>query len=163
MLLLFFWQMPLTIFRINKELRNCKIIADYHADKKWFSAGSPRCSVDISQNTMEKLMPDNRTKHISNNSGFDIDIPGNNWNYSPGIQADGSDVADAFVKKVAPEVPVYCCMSGCSNCVWIQYAAEMTEHFSNGNEHTRKLIQEIEDPSMRAFLLLELNQVKKSS
>lgn len=153
----------MTIFRINRQLKNCKIITDYQTDKKLFSTDIPRNSVDISQNTMEILMSDNRTKHISKNSDFDMDTPGKNWNYSLGIPANGSDVADALAKKVAPEVPVYCCMSGCSNCAWIQYAAEMTEHFSSGNERSQKLIQEIEDPSMRAFLLLELNQMQKSS
>ena len=48
-------------------------------------------------------------------------------------------------------------MSGCANCVWIEYAERLADHYADGGEAGRRAIQEhVHDPSLRAFLLLEL-------
>ena len=53
--------------------------------------------------------------------------------------------------------PTVCCMSGCANCVWIEYAERLADHYADGGEAGRRAIQEhVHDPSLRAFLLLEL-------
>ncbi|CAH1111273.1 unnamed protein product [Psylliodes chrysocephalus] len=56
-----------------------------------------------------------------------------------------------------PEAPTNCCMSGCPNCVWVEYAEKLCEYFKDGGE---KAIEEIEkkvtDPNMKAFLMHEL-------
>lgn len=57
-----------------------------------------------------------------------------------------------------PEPPDNCCMSGCANCVWITYAETINQMYRDGGKTARKLILErMEDPSMKAFLTLELN------
>ena len=55
--------------------------------------------------------------------------------------------------------PTTCCMSGCANCVWIQYAEMLSVKLNklNSNEDVQKIIMEkVQDPNMRAFLSMEL-------
>lgn len=56
-------------------------------------------------------------------------------------------------------------MSGCENCVWIQYAKELTDLYNDSGETAKKLIlKKITDPSMQVFLKMELESIdsKKS-
>lgn len=55
-----------------------------------------------------------------------------------------------------PEPPVDCCMSGCVNCVWIQYAEELKQYYSDGSDRALKEIDKIENQSLKAFIKLEL-------
>ncbi|KAF6210242.1 hypothetical protein GE061_013346 [Apolygus lucorum] len=56
-----------------------------------------------------------------------------------------------------PGPPVDCCMSGCENCVWIRYAEELTKILKDDGRKAREIVlQQVRDPSMRAFLDLEL-------
>ena len=55
-----------------------------------------------------------------------------------------------------PEPPMDCCMSGCANCVWIQYAEELKGYYSDGTDRALKEIDTIENESLKAFLKLEL-------
>jgi hypothetical protein len=53
-------------------------------------------------------------------------------------------------------------MSGCQNCVWIQYATELTEMYRDGGEQAKKIILErIKDPSLQMFLKLELKNLEQ--
>lgn len=57
-----------------------------------------------------------------------------------------------------PPEPDNCCMSGCENCVWIQYGKELTELYKDSGETAKKVILErIKDPTMQVFIKLELN------
>ena len=53
-------------------------------------------------------------------------------------------------------------MSGCANCVWLDYAEEMTQFYQNKGSQVpkEKILQEIEqqvtDPMLKAFILLEI-------
>ncbi|CAG5115290.1 unnamed protein product [Candidula unifasciata] len=59
-------------------------------------------------------------------------------------------------KGPPPEPPVTCCMSGCVNCVWIKYAEELKDYYSDGGEQAKAAVEKIEDASLRAFVKLEL-------
>lgn len=61
-------------------------------------------------------------------------------------------------KGPPPEPPVDCCMSGCANCVWIQYAEELKQYYSldEGNERAKKAIEQIDNPGLQMFLKFEL-------
>uniref|UniRef100_T1I0R3 Oxidoreductase-like domain-containing protein n=1 Tax=Rhodnius prolixus TaxID=13249 RepID=T1I0R3_RHOPR len=60
-----------------------------------------------------------------------------------------------------PELPTNCCMSGCANCVWIQYAEELTKIFKDGGDKSREIIlKKVDDPNMKAFLSLELTKLR---
>lgn len=53
-------------------------------------------------------------------------------------------------------------MSNCANCVWIQYAQELEKLFEDGGETAKRvIIEKLDDPSMRAFLSLELTTAMK--
>ena len=56
------------------------------------------------------------------------------------------------------EPPVDCCMSGCANCVWIQYCEELKHYFSDGmgQEIAKEAIENIENPGLKMFLKVEL-------
>ena len=55
------------------------------------------------------------------------------------------------------EEPTNCCMSGCANCVWIQYAEKLSETFDGSTPDIQKqILEKVTDPNMRAFLSMEL-------
>ena len=60
-------------------------------------------------------------------------------------------------KGPPPEPPITCCMSGCANCVWIDYADELKAYYNDGGEKAMKAVENIEDPSLKAFIKLELS------
>lgn len=52
-------------------------------------------------------------------------------------------------------------MSGCANCVWIQYAEEVTSQLRGGSDAVREIImKEVQDTNMRSFLEMELRMLK---
>ena len=61
-------------------------------------------------------------------------------------------------KGPPPEPPVDCCMSGCANCVWIQYCEELKHYFidGTGQELAKEAIENIENPGLKMFLKVEL-------
>lgn len=64
-----------------------------------------------------------------------------------------------FVKL--PEPPTNCCMSGCANCVWIQYAEDISSKLRDGSDAVREIImKEVQDTNMRSFLEMELRMLK---
>lgn len=53
--------------------------------------------------------------------------------------------------------PTNCCMSGCANCVWIEYAEKLSATLRNSDVDVQKtILDKVQDPNMRAFLLMEL-------
>ncbi|KAK9302193.1 hypothetical protein QLX08_005654 [Tetragonisca angustula] len=53
--------------------------------------------------------------------------------------------------------PTNCCMSGCANCVWIQYAEKLSATLEKSDVDVQKLIiDKVQDPNMKAFLSMEL-------
>lgn len=75
------------------------------------------------------------------------------------IQKDGKDQTDV-VKEIPIDdltEPTNCCMSGCANCVWIQYAERLSNVIEASNVDLQKVILEkVQDSNMRAFLMMEL-------
>uniref|UniRef100_A0A182R3J6 Oxidoreductase-like domain-containing protein n=1 Tax=Anopheles funestus TaxID=62324 RepID=A0A182R3J6_ANOFN len=71
-------------------------------------------------------------------------------------------VKDTSVPELPPE-PTTCCMSGCQNCVWIQYAADLTKILDDGGEKAREIVLEkIADPSLKMFLKIELQNIQST-
>lgn len=72
-----------------------------------------------------------------------------------------SDKDNAETPK-PPEEPTTCCMSGCANCVWLEYAEKLSEYYKDGGEKSIKEINEkISDPNIKAYLLHELRMRMK--
>ena len=66
-------------------------------------------------------------------------------------------------KAPDPPPPELCCMSGCANCVWIDYAKELRE-FSDeeavgSNQIINEALKKIEDPSFRTFIKMEIDGI----
>lgn len=63
-----------------------------------------------------------------------------------------------------PEEPTNCCMSGCANCVWIDYAKQITKIYADGGSKAQKLIlKKISDPNLKVFLKMELRTIGKAN
>ena len=57
-----------------------------------------------------------------------------------------------------PPPPELCCMSGCANCVWIEYAKELKAFYNPGESNglIDEALKKIEDPSFRTFIKMEI-------
>lgn len=56
-----------------------------------------------------------------------------------------------------PPAPTTCCMSGCANCVWIDYADKLISQYGDCPQSVSKdILAQIDDPSLKAFLEMEL-------
>merc|ERR1711972_360028 len=60
--------------------------------------------------------------------------------------------------KEPPELPSTCCMSGCANCVWLDFAEETVKFYDNLGmkmelEELLKTVDDnIQDPLVKAFI-----------
>ena len=62
-----------------------------------------------------------------------------------------------------PEAPSnMCCMSGCANCVWLDYADDMIKAYSEKGKQLeidvilQEIDEKINDPMIKSFIKLEL-------
>ncbi len=106
------------------------------------AATSPVCSTSLSEETVEKQ----------------TDIPEMEL-YTSDVQLNTDAVVPG--KGPPPELPTTCCQSGCANCVWIQYAEDVAKYYKDGGAKAKEAIDQIEDPNLRAFVLLEISDVVK--
>lgn len=82
-------------------------------------------------------------------------------NFSSGNDDNNEKKSTANRPKL-PEEPTTCCMSGCANCVWLDYAEKLTEYYRDGGERAIKEINDnITDTNIKAFLLHELRMRNK--
>ena len=69
-------------------------------------------------------------------------------------------LADKTDIKLPPE-PTTCCMSGCANCVWIEYAKEISKLLDGNSEKATEIIlNKISDPNLKVFLRMELKNMQ---
>lgn len=67
-----------------------------------------------------------------------------------------------YSDEAPPEVPTTCCMSGCANCVWLDYAEELVKYYDKRAETVKvaellaDIEQHIQDPMIKAFIKMEI-------
>ncbi|CAH2106756.1 unnamed protein product [Euphydryas editha] len=78
---------------------------------------------------------------------------------NPNVTEEEKEKEIERIKKNASidEPPSACCRSGCANCVFIVWAEALASKLENsGPEIIDKIMKTVDDPSMRAFLEMEL-------
>ena len=66
-------------------------------------------------------------------------------------------LSDSRPPTPLPPPPTMCCMTGCANCVWIEYAEKLVSKYGNCSEGvTKDILSQIDDPSLKAFVEMEL-------
>uniref|UniRef100_A0A9L0S1V1 Oxidoreductase like domain containing 1 n=1 Tax=Equus caballus TaxID=9796 RepID=A0A9L0S1V1_HORSE len=78
------------------------------------------------------------------------------------VEVGSQSGADSTRQPKAPlppelQPPTNCCMSGCPNCVWVEYADTLLQHYQDGGERALAALEEhVADENLKAFLRMEI-------
>lgn len=76
------------------------------------------------------------------------------YNYSSRVFSSQTRSPD----RSLPAPPSTCCGKGCAHCVWIRYAEKLALFYEDASSVREEVLRHISDPSLKAFLDLELKQ-----
>ena len=80
--------------------------------------------------------------------------------YTSGVKQKGESSSKGDRTPPSPPPPGLCCMSGCQNCVWLEYAEDLSEYFKDGGKKAEEALDDIPDANLKAFLKMELRMKK---
>eukprot|EP00795_Rhopilema_esculentum_P009043 gene9043-16687_t len=80
--------------------------------------------------------------------------------YTSEVQQKGVSSSKGDRAPPSPPPPGLCCMSGCQNCVWLEYAEDLSEFFKDGGKKAEEALDDIPDANLKAFLKMELRMKK---
>ena len=162
----------------NKLYKLCNVSVLKNSNYKALllsNIGLPHLNCDI----MQHMFLPKRAK-LHSGTCFNSDSRSTTGDIQPESMGSDSDTEDSFLRPALealtpniepphhvnivpgkgppPEPPVDCCMSGCANCVWIQYCEELKHYYSDGmgQELARKAIETIDNEGLKMFLKVEL-------
>ena len=84
------------------------------------------------------------------------------WRRGCCSSSDSREETGGASSEGPPSLPGTCCMSGCANCVWLDYAEEMVKYYEALGkkmelaELLNTLDDNVDDPMVKAFLTMEL-------
>ncbi|KAL3877000.1 hypothetical protein ACJMK2_034764 [Sinanodonta woodiana] len=138
--------------------KNCMVSNCKPAEGNQFSNGCHRLFSTSSCVTQKKV--ENQVESGNNISSSDTE----DMAIKPVLETfTSSRQNNTFVNIVPgkgrpPEPPLDCCMSGCANCVWIQFADDLKKYYSAEDAHDKMLkeIESLENTSLKMFLKMEL-------
>uniref|UniRef100_A0A4X2KQG8 Oxidoreductase-like domain-containing protein n=1 Tax=Vombatus ursinus TaxID=29139 RepID=A0A4X2KQG8_VOMUR len=117
-----------------------------------------RCCVRALSSSSSRTFGENET-----DQGSGADTPKSNMktNAVPSqkgsFHSDGDSSEPLYPQHPMLPPPTNCCMSGCQNCVWLQYAEEILRHYSDGGAKALAAVDEnIQDENIKAFIKMEI-------
>ncbi|XP_039947565.1 oxidoreductase-like domain-containing protein 1 isoform X2 [Bactrocera neohumeralis] len=61
-----------------------------------------------------------------------------------------------------PPTPKPCCLAGCTNCVWVEYAHKIADLLNGCDEKAQEIVlNKVPDPVLRSFLKVELKSIQQ--
>ena len=76
------------------------------------------------------------------------------------FKIDETATSSADCLPACPD-PNLCCREGCPNCVWIEYAKDLKLQHKDSDQVVQEIEKKIDDPSIRAFIIMQVNSLKK--
>lgn len=83
------------------------------------------------------------------------------WRTGPRVNQGRPLADDAHYGLGEPKPPDDndCCKSGCSNCVWLDYAEKLVDLYKDGGVRATEAVARIPDPTVREFVKAELAHI----
>ncbi|XP_013387018.1 oxidoreductase-like domain-containing protein 1 [Lingula anatina] len=115
-----------------------------------------RCSVSFCQNILkQKLLVSGggSIKTLTVQSRAPGKVKDENMGSQQKLNSNAS--VDAMPGKgPPPEPPIYCCMEGCPDCVYLKYANDLIAYYENGGEKAKMEIEKnVQNPHIQTRVL----------